>query len=106
MDPFGVPPAERITVARPHAGSSRGGAHRGVRSIMTVPLALITGGAQGIGRALAQSFLAEGWRTHIVGQVVSIALSESVCEPEEWFALRVPLSSRLRSRAQSTTVST
>jgi NAD(P)-dependent dehydrogenase (short-subunit alcohol dehydrogenase family) len=33
---------------------------------MTASLALITGGAQGIGRALAQSFLAEGWRVVVL----------------------------------------
>ncbi|NCA73167.1 MAG: SDR family NAD(P)-dependent oxidoreductase, partial [Sphingobacteriia bacterium] len=33
---------------------------------MTASLALITGGAQGIGRALAQSFLDEGWRVVVL----------------------------------------
>ncbi|NCA72787.1 MAG: SDR family oxidoreductase, partial [Sphingobacteriia bacterium] len=33
---------------------------------MTASLALITGGAQGIGRALAQSFLAVGWRVVVL----------------------------------------
>ncbi len=33
---------------------------------MTASLALITGGAQGIGRALTQSFLADGWRVVVL----------------------------------------
>jgi NAD(P)-dependent dehydrogenase (short-subunit alcohol dehydrogenase family) len=33
---------------------------------MTAALALITGGAQGIGRALTQSFLADGWRVVVL----------------------------------------
>ncbi|KAA6182301.1 SDR family oxidoreductase [Thiohalocapsa marina] len=43
------------------------------------PLALITGGAQGIGRALAQAFLAEGWRVVVLDRDAE-ALAELTAE--------------------------
>ena len=43
------------------------------------PLALITGGAQGIGRALAQSFLTEGWRVAVLDREAE-ALAEVTAE--------------------------
>ena len=47
---------------------------------MTVPLALITGGAQGIGRALTQTFLAEGWRVVALDRDAE-ALAELTADP-------------------------
>ncbi|WP_296805847.1 SDR family NAD(P)-dependent oxidoreductase [Thiocapsa sp.] len=53
---------------------------------MTVPLALITGGAQGIGRALTQSFLAEAWRVVVLDRDAD-ALDELTAEQGSPFLL-------------------